>query len=213
MHIKVAIVDDHVLILNGLKTLLNDNPDIQVTGTYLSGASLMEGLKQNELPDILLMDINLPDKSGSELLRMVLKKYPQLKVIALTNMDTLFHIKDMMQHGCKGYVTKQAREDVLVQAIKQVYQDAEFLEDNIKDRWMQSLLKSSKEQFQITPLSRREKEILKLIAHECTTQEIADKLFLSYRTVESHRYNLLQKLNVKNSVGLVRVAMEMGLLE
>jgi len=212
MSIKVAIVDDHVLIVQGLQNLLGHHPDIIITETYDSGKMLLEGLKQKQ-PDVLLMDIQLPDQSGNELVRIISKRYPALKIIALTSMDTIFHIKDMMQHGCVGYVTKQAGAEVLLDAIKQVYSGTEFLEESIETRWMKSLLKTQKQQSMQAPLSRREKEILKLIAAEYTNQEIAEKLYLSQRTVESHRYSLLQKLNVKNTAGLVRVALQMGLVE
>jgi DNA-binding NarL/FixJ family response regulator len=212
MSIKLAIVDDHVLIVQGLKHLLQQHADIIITATYTTGQALLESLTQQQ-PDVLLMDIQLPDKSGNELVRILNKQYPAIKIIALTSMDTIFHIKDMMQHGCLGYVTKQAAEGVLIEAIRKVYKGEEFLEDSIKERWIQSMIKTDKENAKTTPLSRREKEILKLIASEHTNQEIADKLFLSQRTVESHRYSLLQKLNVKNTAGLVRMAVQMGLIE
>lgn len=212
MSIKLAIVDDHVLIVQGLKHLLLQHTDIIIADIYTSGQALLEGLMQHQ-PDVLLMDIQLPDKSGNELVRILNKQYPNIKIIALTSMDTIFHIKDMMQHGCLGYVTKQAGPDVLIEAIRKVYKGEEFLEDSIKERWIQSMIKTDKENAKTTPLSRREKEILKLIASEHTNQEIADKLFLSQRTVESHRYSLLQKLNVKNTAGLVRMAVQMGLIE
>ncbi|MFA6060846.1 MAG: response regulator transcription factor [Taibaiella sp.] len=212
MSIKLAIVDDHVLIVQGLKHLLQQHNDIIIADIYTSGQTLLEGLPQHQ-PDVLLMDIQLPDKSGNELVRILNKQYPNIKIIALTSMDTIFHIKDMMQHGCLGYVTKQAGPDVLIEAIRKVYKGEEFLEDGIKERWIQSMIKTDKENAKTTPLSRREKEILKLIASEHTNQEIADKLFLSQRTVESHRYSLLQKLNVKNTAGLVRMAVQMGLIE
>lgn len=212
MSIKLAIVDDHVLIVQGLKHLLQQHTDIIIADTYTSGKALLEGLVQQQ-PDVLLMDIQLPDKSGNELVRILKKEYPGIRIIALTSMDTIFHIKDMMQHGCLGYVTKQAGPDVLIEAIRKVSKGEEFLEDSIKERWIQSMIKTDKENAKTTPLSRREKEILKLIATELTNQEIADKLFLSQRTVESHRYSLLQKLNVKNTAGLVRMAVQMGLIE
>jgi DNA-binding NarL/FixJ family response regulator len=212
MSIKLAIVDDHVLIVQGLKHLLQQHTDIIIADIYTSGKALLEGLAQQQ-PDVLLMDIQLPDKSGNELVRIVNKEYPDIGIIALTSMDTIFHIKDMMQHGCLGYVTKQAGQDVLIEAIRKVYKGEEFLEESIKERWIQSMIKTDKENAKTTPLSRREKEILKLIAAEHTNQEIADKLFLSQRTVESHRYSLLQKLNVKNTAGLVRMAVQMGLIE
>lgn len=212
MSIKVAIVDDHALIVQGLKYLLQQHADIIIADTYTSGHALLDGLLQHR-PDVLLMDIQLPDKSGNELVRILNKQYPGIRIIALTSMDTIFHIKDMMQHGCLGYVTKQAGPDVLIEAIRKVFKGEEFLEEGIKERWIQSMIKTDKENAKTTPLSRREKEILKLIAAEHTNQEIADKLFLSQRTVESHRYSLLQKLNVKNTAGLVRMAVQMGLIE
>jgi DNA-binding NarL/FixJ family response regulator len=212
MSIKLAIVDDHILIVQGLKHLLQQHTDIVIADTYTSGKELLDGLAERQ-PDVLLMDIQLPDKSGNELVRIVNKEYPDIRIIALTSMDTIFHIKDMMQHGCLGYVTKQAGQDVLIEAIRKVFKGEEFLEESIKDRWIQSMIKADKENAKTTPLSRREKEILKLIATELTNQEIADKLFLSQRTVESHRYSLLQKLNVKNTAGLVRMAVQMGLIE
>ncbi len=212
MSIQVAVVDDHALIVQGLQRLMEQQPDIKVVATYASGSALLDGLKQH-LPDVLLLDIQLPDKSGNELARMVSKLYPGLKIIALTSMDTIFHLKDMMQHGCKGYVTKQAGEEVLLEAIRKVHAGEEFMEAELEKRWMKSLLKNRKEQAVQTPLSRREKEILKLIASEYTNQEIAEKLFLSQRTIESHRYSLLQKLNAKNTAGLLRIAVQMGLVE
>ncbi len=211
MPIKVALVDDHTLVVQSICRLLESHSFI-ITGVYATGAALLEGLKQ-DVPDILLLDIQLPDRSGNELARIVSKTYPGLKLIALTSMDTIFHIKDMMQHGCQGYVTKQADSAVLIQAIRKVYEGDTFMEEELEKRWMKSLLKTGRDQALQTPLSRREKEILKMIAEEYTNQEIAEKLYLSQRTVESHRYSLLQKLNVKNTAGLLRIAVQMGLIE
>lgn len=212
MPINVALVDDHKLVAQAICRLLENDSRITITGVYATGAALLEGLKQ-ELPDVLLLDIQLPDRSGNELARIINKAYPDLKLIALTSMDTIFHIKDMMQHGCNGYITKQADSSVLIPAILQVYEGETFIEEGLEKRWMKSLFKAGKEQSDQTPLSRREKEILKLIAAEYTNQEIAEKLYLSQRTVESHRYSLLQKLNVKNTAGLLRIAIQMGLIE
>ncbi len=212
MSICVSIADDHSLVVHGITRLLQQEPDMQVVAGYSSGNALLEGLAEI-MPDILLLDIQLPDKTGNEIIRILQKEYPELKVIALTSMDTIFHVKDMIRHGCMGYVTKQAIDDVLLEAIRQVYAGAQFIEEELEKRWMKSVMKSNREQTQQSPLSRREKEILRLIASEYTTQEIAEQLFLSQRTVDSHRYTLLQKLNVKNTAGLVRVAVQMGLLE
>lgn len=212
MSIQVVVVDDHALIVQGLQRLMDSQSDIRVMATYASGAELLEGLKQ-QLPDVLLLDIQLPDQSGNELARIISKQYPQIKIIALTSMDTIFHIKDMMQHGCMGYVTKLADEEVLLTAIRTVYAGAEYMEAELEKRWMKSMLKTGKELAEQMPLSRREIEILKLVAGGNSNQEIAEKLFLSQRTVESHRYSLLQKLNAKNTASLLRTAVQMGLIE
>lgn len=211
MNIRVALVDDHALIREGLARLLEQYPDMQ-TCSYATGAELLHGLEA-ELPDVLLLDIQLPDISGNELVRRLHKLYPELKMIALSSVDTLFHIKDMMQHGCKGYVTKQAPKEILVEAIRKVYTGEEYLEPGIRERWMESLSQSRRNRARQNPLSMREQEILALIAKEMTTQQIADELFLSVKTIESHRYSLLQKLDVKNTAGLIREAVKRGLIE
>ncbi len=211
MKIKTAIVDDHVLIIDGLVNLLKQYDDLEVCGTYTNGQSLLGGLAEL-MPDVLLLDIQLPGISGNELVRLLHKQYPELKIIALSSMDTLFHIKDMMQHGCSGYVTKQAHRGILPEAIRKVYAGEEYLEPELRQRWVDSLLQGKRQLSRQAPLSAREQEILELIVAEYTTQEIADRLFLSLRTIESHRYSLLQKLDVKNTAGLVRVAVQRGLV-
>ncbi len=215
MNIKLAIADDHPLMLSGLQNVLQTYNHISICNTYASGNELLEGLAQQQ-PDVLLLDINLPDKTGNELIRIINKKYPHISVIALTSLDSAFHIKDMMQHGCKGYLLKNTPAHVLVEAIEKVYEGEEFLEPAIKEQLLRSMLKMKQQSgagVLSTKLTRREHEILQLIAEEYTSQEIAEKLSLSQRTVDNHRFSLLQKLQVKNSIGLVRAAMQLGLIE
>lgn len=212
MNIHIGIVDDHVLILDGLEKMVGQFGDFHLWGRFRTAGSLMQNLEISQ-PDILLMDLQLPDLSGNELLRVLRNKYPKLKIIALTSMDSLFNVKDMMHHGCRGYVTKQASGDILPEAIRKVFAGEEYVEPELKQRWTDSIMKAERQRYQAGPLSLREEEILKLIALEFTTQEIADRLFLSQRTVDSHRYSLMQKLNVKNAAGLVRLAVQMGLLD
>lgn len=205
--INVAIVDDQVIILNGLQKILAEADHINVSALYNSGNELLEGLEV-KLPDVLLLDIQMPDKSGIDLAGIISKKYPSVKMIALTNVDVLTQMKQMLQKGCLGYLLKDVSPEILVSAIETVYGGEQFLNENLKKQLLNSL--SGQDNKQI--ITRREKEILKLILEENTNQDIANKLFLSLRTVENHRNNLLQKLNVKNTAGLVKIALQEGLV-
>ncbi len=212
--IKVAIVDNHPLAINGLKTMLALYPEaVQVTETYHSGTSLLEGLSRVQ-PEVLLLDILLPDQSGKELAPIITKKYPEVRMIALTSLDSPAVVKSMMQRGCLGYLLKDTDDKTLIEAIRQVYQGNEFIEPSLKETLLQHLIKYRAQSTDILPeLTQREREVLRLIVSEHTTQEIADKLFISFRTVENHRYSLLQKLDVKNTAGLVRMAITLGLVD
>ncbi len=213
MSIKVTITDDHPLAISGVKTMLvTAYPDIEITHSYNSGTALLEGLKQQK-PDILLLDIMLPDISGKELAPTIRKEYPDVKIIALTSLDAPATIHNMMQQGCLGYLLKDTDQKTLIEAIKQVYKGEEFIEASLREHLVQYMLKNLKNNPDQLVLTPREKEILKMIAEEFTTQEIADKLFISLRTAETHRYTLLQKMGVKNTAGLVKMAMKLGLVE
>jgi len=211
MSIKVAITDDHPLIIKGLKDVINANPLLELYGVYSSGADLLNGLAQ-QVPDVLLLDIQLPDKMGNELSRIVNKQYPQIAILALTNMDTIYYLKEMLQHGCMGYLTKHTDEAILTQAIIQVYNGEQFIEAGLKEQLADSILQK-RNQLKSPQLTQREKEILQLIAREYTNQQIAGKLFIALRTVENHRLSISQKLNSKNTAGLIKTALRMGLIE
>ena len=205
--INVSIVDDQVIILNGLQKILADAKHITVTAVFNNGDQLLESLETNR-PDVLLLDIQMPGKSGIELAGIISKKYPVIKMIALTNVDVLMQMKQMLQKGCLGYLLKDVSPEILIKAIETVYEGEQFLHEEFKIQLLKSLTGSDNKQL----VTRREKEILKLIVEEHTNQDIAGKLFLSLRTVENHRNNLLQKLNVKNTAGLVKIALQEGLI-
>jgi two-component system secretion response regulator SsrB len=193
--------------------MLSTYVQITVTATYLTGKALMEGLKEQQ-PDVLLLDVMIPDRSGKELAPLITEAYPQVRMIALTSLDSPAVVKSMMQRGCLGYLLKDTDEHTLVTAIEHVYRGLEFIEPSLKEYMIQNMLRYRKTGQQVMPeLTTREKEVLRLIVAEHTTQEIADKLFISYRTAENHRYSILQKLDVKNTAGLVKLAMQMGLLD
>ncbi len=213
MMIKVVITDDHPLALNGLKNMLQPFEHIQVVGTYGSGQKLLAGLVAAR-PDVLLLDVLLPDMDGGEIAAVVTRSYPDINILVVSSIDAPAHVKTMLKAGCKGYVLKNIEQDTLVEAIETVYQGKEYLDNAIKDKWAKYLLQYKRIiPEKKAPLTRRELEVLRLIAQEYSNPEIAKQLFLSLRTVENHRFNLQQKLEVKNTAGLVNTAIQMGLLE
>jgi DNA-binding NarL/FixJ family response regulator len=205
--ISLAITDDQAIILNGLQKILADVPNVQITGIYNNGDELLEGLIKKQ-PDVLLLDIQMPGKSGIELAAIITKTYKHIKIIALTNIDVVTQIKKILQQGVVGYLLKDARPPIIVQAIETVHAGDQYIQEELRQQLLNSLSDHNTKQI----VTRREKEILQLIVDEFTNQEIADKLYLSLRTVENHRNNLLQKLDVKNTAGLVKVAIMEGLV-
>jgi two-component system secretion response regulator SsrB len=213
MPITVAITDDHPLAIEGLQNMLLSAGDITVKGTYGSAQALLEGLKDNR-PDILLLDILLPDQKGTELAARLKALYPDVRIIALTSLDAPIHVRAMIRQGCKGYVLKNTDKPSLINAIKQVYHGGEYIEPSLKEKMLYNVLHQKKHHTGKSPeLTSREREILQLIVDELTSQQIADRLFLSLRTVETHRFNLQKKLEVHNNMGLAKAALQLGLLE
>ncbi len=213
--IRITITDDHALLVSGLKTILKSSSHIEIIATYTNGSELLEGLKTRQ-PDVLLTDLQMPGKIfGIDLIRAIRRLYPDLPVLVLSGQETLFNVQDIMAQGCKGYLLKNSTDpEMLVHAIEEVYNDQLFIEPSLRDKLLQGVFKAKKETEEVNSfLSRREKEILKLIAIGHSNQEMADKLYLSIRTIESHRLRLLQKLDVKNVAGLLKKAADMGLLD
>ncbi len=210
--IRIAIIDDHPLIVNGLQNMLRHSTDIEIIGCYTSGQDLLTSLASLQ-PDVLLIDIQMPEKTGPELAKIIQQKYPAVRMIALTNLDHNFYVKAMLRNGVSGYVLKSSGQEILLHAIRTVYEDKEYIEPGMQEHLREDMAKTRRQTSSTPPLTRREKEILTLIANEHTTQEIAAMLFLSANTVETHRLNLLSKLDVKNTAGLVKKAMQMGLVE
>ncbi len=210
MKIKLAIADDHPVVIDGIRRQLEQVPDIEVLATYRNGSELLEGL-QHVKPDVLLIDISMPGKTGDELAQIISECYPDIFMLALTSFDQAFHVHSMLLNGCIGYMLKSSDQEVLLEGIRTVYSGKQFLDPVIKEIILKDTFRKKEEPAQPV-LSEREKEILQLIADELTSQEIAEKLFLSLKTVETHRMNLLFKLNVKNSVGLVRKAIDLKLI-
>jgi DNA-binding NarL/FixJ family response regulator len=208
--IRVFIVDDHLLVLQGLNLLLKDENAISICGTSQSGEEALEKLKKLDC-EVVLMDINLPGINGIETCKKIKELYPNIAVIGLSMNTEVSLMKLMLKHGASGYLLKNADKNELLKAIRTVHAGDRYLSDDSID--LLSGQAKGGNDGALPPLSRREKEVLQLIVNEHTTQEIADKLFISFATVETHRHNLLLKLSARNTAGLVRMAVEYGLLD
>ncbi len=213
MAIKVVITDDHPLVITGLKNVISSAQHIECIGCYTTGQELLSALEVTQ-PDVLLLDMQLPDISGSELAGKVLKMYPAVRIIILTSMEATHHVEDMMQMGCMGYLLKSTTDHSrLIQAIEKAYNGEHFLDDALSKQLLTNIIRKKKQSEDLgSVLTRREKEVLQLITDEFTNHEIAEHLSISIRTIECHRLSLLNKLQVKNTAGLVKKAIEMRLL-
>lgn len=197
---RVFIVDDHPMVIEGIRSMLQDLSQIEVAGHATNAASCLGFFVKNSA-DVVLLDINLPDQSGIEVCKELIKRRPALKIIALTNFDQLTYLQSMKDAGAHGYLLKNSSLDEIEKAIQAVMAGGEY--------WLgRDSVRESIEEHNQPLLTRREIEVLKLIAEGLTNQEIADKLFVSASTVDSHRKNLISKLQVKNTAALVRTALE-----
>lgn len=208
--IPIAITEDHTIVIEGIKTMLKMNKEIEVLQSFENLKDTFENL--NSAVKVLLLDINLPDGNGINACKELLEKHPNLKIIALTNFEDTVFIKQIIKNGAMGYLLKNTDKKELTEAIKSVIEGKRYLPKKISDILLNDSIGINNSSYFIPKLTVREKEILNLIIQEFTTEEIAVKLFVSTKTVESHRSNLIQKLGVKNSAGLVRVAFEKGLV-
>jgi len=187
------------MVIEGIRSLLQYEKDIEWMGHAMNAASCLAFL-QNEQPDVILMDINLPDISGIDLCKEVKKTYPAVKIIGLSSFNQQSFIQKMMENGASGYVLKNASVEELIQAIETVIGGYKFLSIEAA-----STIKRN-EDSKKPILTRREKEVLLLIAEGMTNNAIAEKLFVSTTTVDSHRKNLLAKFDAKNTATLIRFA-------
>jgi DNA-binding NarL/FixJ family response regulator len=213
--LKVFITDDHELYLEGLVLLLNKQPEIQVVGSALTGKELLKKLPELEV-DILLLDVHLPDTGEEELLKKIRTVHPELKILYLTIMRGTRYIHKLIRHDIHGYILKNTSIEELVKALKSVSEGKKYFskEINIIDTdqdFRNTVTIEDKKVDEI--LSKREIEVLTLICKEYSNSEIAEKLFLSVSTVETHRKNLIAKLGVNNTVGLVKFALRNNLIE
>jgi len=210
--IPIAVVDDHEVVINGLKAMFANSHEIVVVFSTTKGSTLFNYLQQ-QLPAVILLDIQMPEINGIDICKQVHRQYPAVKIIAFSSFDDTHYIKQIIRSGASGYLLKNAGQQTIITAIKQVMCGEEYLDESIKKTLIQESLSGHRRSMFEIPLTKREKEILRLIADGLSNQEIADKLFISLRTVETHRFNLTQKLDVKNAAGLVKEAIKRGLID
>lgn len=213
--VKILLADDHQIIRDGIRSLLTEVADFEVCGEASNGVEVIDFLENNPI-DIVLMDINMPEMNGIEATTVLKEKFPKVKVLTLTMHDEDKYIMKMIQAGALGYILKNTDQQELLSAIKTLSDGNTFFSRKVSDRIMAHLSNPQKAKQQVvegTPLTEREVEILKLIADGLTNQEIAEQLYISPRTVDTHRRNLLQKLGVKNTAGLVKYAFKYELTE
>jgi DNA-binding NarL/FixJ family response regulator len=207
--IRVFITDDHPLVLEGLRSLLSNEKEIELAGYAVNGQSCIDYFTNNSA-DVILMDIGLPDMSGIDLCETIKAKHPEVMVLALSSYNEGHYINAMMEKGASGYVIKNADKEELLQAIYEVNKGRTYL---CFEAGHAARKESNNAKKLLPPLTRREKEVLQLIAEGYTNPEIAEKLFVSSATVDTHRKSLLAKLDVKNTALLIRFAMEHKLVK
>lgn len=211
MIIKIAITDDHQMVLKGIVSMLEGTSDIHVVGMYKNAKQTLVNIEIDK-PDVLLLDINLPDINGIDLSKRLLKINPDLKIIALTNFEDISFVKRMLKNGVHGYLLKNTDKIELITAMKTVLSGELFLQKDIQLQVLSQTKKRISNNGLKPNLTRREYDVLVGISEELTTQQISEKLFISPKTVETHRMNIMSKLGAKNSVGIIKIALEKQLL-
>jgi DNA-binding NarL/FixJ family response regulator len=215
--IRIHLADDHQILIDGISSLLQTIPDFEVVGFSLNGSNLFDEVSQNKT-DILLLDINMPQKDGIAVIKEFAEKGFPCKVIILSSYDDLKLIKEIMKLGASGYLTKQCAGENIVEAIEAVYRGEEYFCEAVREKIFNNVTKDNPKLNKIDSalnsiLTGREIEIITLISSEYSGKEISEQLYISINTVETHRKNIMKKLDLKNSIGLVKYAIKNNLVK
>jgi DNA-binding NarL/FixJ family response regulator len=207
--IPIAIVDDHTLISKALENMISENPQYRVIMNHPNGEDFIAGIeKASELPDVVLMDVNMPYKNGIETTEWLSEHYPDIKVIALTMDDDEKTLIKMLKAGAKGYLLKDMQPSILFQAIDTVYEKGSFYTDFVAQKLLKVKTEEIKTASLLSELKDREKDFIRWACSELTYKEIADKMCLSPKTIDGYRDSVFVKLDIKNRAGLVLFALK-----
>jgi DNA-binding NarL/FixJ family response regulator len=214
--IRVFLVDDHHIVRSGLHLLLSAQPDLEIVGEASNGLDLLAQLPSTPA-DVVLLDVNMPGMDGPETARQLHTHYPSVRILALSMLDKESYIFQMLDAGAHGYLLKSSGVDEIITGVRTVAAGGQFLCTAAGLMALHKLRDGTRPEAaepadKPGSLSRRELEVLQLISQGLTTGEIADKLFLSKRTIETHRQNMMEKMQVKNTASLIKQAMAEGLL-
>jgi DNA-binding NarL/FixJ family response regulator len=216
--INVILVDDHQIIRDGIKAFLKEDNDINIVGEADNGKQLLQLVAENQ-PDLVLMDINMPEMDGYEATKILHEQFPDVKILILSMLDHEKYVSKMLHAGASGYILKNSGKDELLCGIRLVSKGHKYICSDLAFTFLNKLhrdfspeLNSIAAPKKVADLSQREIEVLKLIAEGLTNAEIADKLFTSKRTIESHRQNIIEKTQVKNTASLIKYAITNGII-
>jgi DNA-binding NarL/FixJ family response regulator len=210
--INLLIADDHTMFLQGIISLLEQEPNITVIDKAVNGFEALEIIKKGVV-DFIILDISMPEMDGIELSKILKKQHPNVKILIVSTHSNVMIVSRLIRIGVNGYLLKNAAKEELLKAINRIASGENYFAEELEEKHLSNSSKIEKQVSNLTELSSREKEILVLIAHEYNTAEIAEKTFISLNTVNTHRRNLLSKLNAKNTAGLVKYAVENGLVD
>ena len=215
--IKLVLVDDHQLVRDGVKVMLMNVADIEIVGEAADSSELFELLKTIQ-PDIIMMDISMPEHSGIEVTEIIKKQGLKVKVIMLTEDVSVAAVFDSLKAGALGYLPKNAKRDEILQAIYKVNEGEEYIAESITNAVLKTYISKARNLNYIDPirnieLSKREIEIVELFSEGLSYKEIANRLYISTRTVESHKNNILEKLELKTIVDMVKYAIKNGIIK
>jgi DNA-binding NarL/FixJ family response regulator len=210
--INIVIADDHHIFLDGLVSLLKEYNHINIVDTALNGNDVLKILDTNSV-DLVITDISMEGMDGIKLNAVIKKRYPNVNTLVLSMHNNSEKIARLTRNNVNGYLLKNTEIEELLLAIEKIMGGENYFSNEVMEKYMESMFSRESEKSMIPELSRREIDVLKLIANEHITREIADKLCISQHTVDTHRKNILSKLNIRNTAGLVRYAIKNGLVD